>query len=357
MILGMSAYVYRVNISSSEFESNHLNVDNITIIVSKNNLEFPNKDVNGKEYAFASVINEKTEQNLRKLLEQKGIFLKQNFVQSNQKIHVDISLLKGTSDELDIEKFKKWRSEFADAEFILEDGKYIVEREVEKMSKSKYNVVNPDDICEEYGADCLRMYEMFLGPLEQSKPWNTQGLSGVYGFLKKFYNLYFDGDQPAVMDSEPTKAEYKILHTLIKKFISDINSFSFNTSVSQFMIAVNELQKLKCRKRKILEPLAILVSPYAPHICEELWSVLGNEGSIEFAAFPELDESYLVEDEVEYPVSFNGRMRFKLQLPADMSPSEVEKSVLQDERVIGQLNGNNPKKIIVVPKKIINIVV
>ncbi len=232
-----------------------------------------------------------------------------------------------------------------------------MEREVEKMSKSKYNVVNPDDICEEYGADCLRMYEMFLGPLEQSKPWNTQGLSGVYGFLKKFYNLYFDGDQPAVMDSEPTKAEYKILHTLIKKFISDINSFSFNTSVSQFMIAVNELQKLKCRKRKILEPLAILVSPYAPHICEELWSVLGNEGSIEFAAFPELDESYLVEDEVEYPVSFNGRMRFKLQLPADMSPSEVEKSVLQDERVIGQLNGNNPKKIIVVPKKIINIVV
>jgi len=286
-------------------------------------------------------------------------FVSKNLVPEyqTQKIHVDISLLKGTSDELDIEKFKKWRSEFADAEFILEDGKYIVEREVEKMSKSKYNVVNPDDICEEYGADCLRMYEMFLGPLEQSKPWNTQGLSGVYGFLKKFYNLYFDGDQPAVMDSEPTKAEYKILHTLIKKFISDINSFSFNTSVSQFMIAVNELQKLKCRKRKILEPLAILVSPYAPHICEELWSVLGNEGSIEFAAFPELDESYLVEDEVEYPVSFNGRMRFKLQLPADMSPSEVEIKVLQDERVIGQLNGNNPKKIIVVPKKIINIVV
>ncbi len=166
-------------------------------------------------------------------------------------IHVDVSLLKGTSDELDIEAFKNWRAEFKDAEFILEDGKYITEREVEKMSKSKYNVVNPDDIAEEYGADCLRLYEMFLGPLEQSKPWNTQGLSGVYGFLKKFYNLYFDGDNFSVSDEEPTKAELKVLHTLIKKFTFDIQNFSFNTSVSQFMIAVNELQKMKCNKRAI----------------------------------------------------------------------------------------------------------
>ena len=273
-----------------------------------------------------------------------------------QKIHIDISLLKGTSDELDLDKFKAWRPEFKDAEFILEDGKYITEREVEKMSKSKYNVVNPDDICEEYGADCLRLYEMFLGPLEQSKPWNTQGLSGVYGFLKKFYNLYFDGDTFSVSEEEPTKEELKILHTLIKKVIYDIENFSFNTSVSQFMIAVNELQKLKCNKRAILEPLAVLISPYAPHVCEELWSLLGNAESIDFAPFPALNEVYLVEDEIEYPVSFNGKMRFKLSLSAELSKEEIEEIVMKDEKVIQQLDGAKPKKIIVVPKKIINIV-
>ena len=273
-----------------------------------------------------------------------------------QKIHIDISLLKGTSDELDLDKFKAWRPEFKDAEFILEDGKYITEREVEKMSKSKYNVVNPDDICEEYGADCLRLYEMFLGPLEQSKPWNTQGLSGVYGFLKKFYNLYFDGDTFSVSEEEPAKEELKILHTLIKKVIYDIENFSFNTSVSQFMIAVNELQKLKCNKKAILEPLAVLISPYAPHVCEELWSLLGNAGSIDFAPFPALNEAYLVEDEIEYPVSFNGKMRFKLSLSAELSKEEIEEIVMKDEKVIQQLDGAKPKKIIVVPKKIINIV-
>ena len=273
-----------------------------------------------------------------------------------QKIHIDISLLKGTSDELDLDKFKAWRPEFKDAEFILEDGKYITEREVEKMSKSKYNVVNPDDICEEYGADCLRLYEMFLGPLEQSKPWNTQGLSGVYGFLKKFYNLYFDGDTFSVSEEEPTKEELKILHTLIKKVIYDIENFSFNTSVSQFMIAVNELQKLKCNKKAILEPLAVLISPYAPHVCEELWSLLGNAESIDFAPFPALNEAYLVEDEIEYPVSFNGKMRFKLSLSAELSKEEIEEIVMKNEKVIQQLDGAKPKKIIVVPKKIINIV-
>ena len=187
-----------------------------------------------------------------------------------QKIHVDVSLLKGGTDELDIEKFKNWRAEYENAELILEEGKFITEREVEKMSKSKYNVVNPDDICEEYGADCLRLYEMFLGPLEQSKPWNTQGLSGVYGFLKKFFNLYHNEDRFEISEEEPTKAEYKILHTLIKKVVADIANFSFNTSVSSFMIAVNEFQKLKTNKREILEALAIVVSPYAPHMCEEL---------------------------------------------------------------------------------------
>mgnify|MGYP003586357654 CR=1 FL=1 len=273
-----------------------------------------------------------------------------------QKIHVDVSLLKGTSDELDIEAFKKWRAEFKDAEFILEDGKYITEREVEKMSKSKYNVVNPDDICEEYGADCLRLYEMFLGPLEQSKPWNTQGLSGVYGFLKKFYNLYFDGDNFSVSDEEPTKAELKVLHTLIKKFTFDIQNFSFNTSVSQFMIAVNELQKMKCNKRAILEPLAVIISPYAPHICEELWEKLGKNTSIEFEKLPELNEAYLVEDEINYPVSFNGKMKFTLALAADLDAKQIEEIAMSNEKVQGILAGATPKKVIIVPKKIINIV-
>ncbi|MDY3521927.1 leucine--tRNA ligase [Riemerella anatipestifer] len=273
-----------------------------------------------------------------------------------QKIHVDVSLLKGTSDELDTDAFKQWRPEFKDAEFILEEGKYITEREVEKMSKSKYNVVNPDDICEEYGADCLRLYEMFLGPLEQSKPWNTQGLSGVYGFLKKFYNLYFDGDEVNISDEEPTKEEYKVLHTLIKKVKFDIDNFSFNTSVSSFMIAVNELQKLKTNKRKILEPLAVIVSPYAPHICEELWQLLGYNESIEFVEFPALNEEYLKEDEIEYPVSFNGKMRFKLSLSADLSKEEIEKIAIENDKVLQYLDGNSIKKIIVVPKKIINIV-
>ncbi|WP_313502804.1 leucine--tRNA ligase [Kaistella carnis] len=277
--------------------------------------------------------------------------------QQVQKIHVDVSLLKGGTDELDIVKFKNWRSEYAEAEFILEDGKYICEREVEKMSKSKYNVVNPDDICEEFGADCLRLYEMFLGPLEQSKPWNTQGLSGVYGFLKKFYNLYFNGDVFEVSEEEPTKEEYKILHTLIQKVVNDIEHFSFNTSVSQFMIAVNEFQKLKTNKRKVLEPLAIMVSPYAPHISEELWNKLGHLESVDFAPFPIFEEKYLVEDEIQYPVSFNGKMRFKVQLPADLTVPQIQEIIMQDARTIEQLNGNNPKKVIIVPKKIINIVI
>lgn len=286
-------------------------------------------------------------------------FVSKNLAKNHetQKIHIDISLLKGASDELDTEKFCAWRPEFRDAEFTLEDEKYITEREVEKMSKSKYNVVNPDDICEEYGADCLRLYEMFLGPLEQSKPWNTQGLSGVYGFLKKLYNLYFEGDKVNISDEEPTKEEYKILHTLIKKVVYDIEHFSFNTSVSQFMIAVNDLQKLKCNKRAILEPLAVVISPYAPHICEELWQILGNSESVEYIPFPIFDEKYLVEDEIEYPVSFNGKVRFKLSLSAELSKEDIEEIVLKNDKVLAQLNGNNPKKIIVVPKKIINIVV
>ncbi|REC74071.1 leucine--tRNA ligase [Chryseobacterium elymi] len=274
-----------------------------------------------------------------------------------QKIHVDVSLLKGASDELDTEAFKTWRPDYGNAEFILEEGKYITDREVEKMSKSKYNVVNPDDICEEYGADGLRLYEMFLGPLEQSKPWNTQGLSGVYGFLKKFWNLYFNGDTFEVSDEEPTKAEYKVLHTLIKKVVYDIENFSFNTSVSSFMIAVNELQKIKCNKRNILEPLAVIISPYAPHICEEIWSLLGNKKSVEFEKFPILNEEYLAEDEIEYPVSVNGKMKFKISLSAQLSAKEVEDLVISDERMKPILEGKTPKKIIVVHHRIVNIVI
>jgi len=239
----------------------------------------------------------------------------------------------------------------------IEEIKFFTDSEQGKMSKSKYNVVNPDDICEEYGADGLRLYEMFLGPLEQSKPWNTQGLSGVYGFLKKFWNLYFNGEVFEVSEEEPTKAEYKVLHTLIKKVVYDIENFSFNTSVSSFMIAVNELQKIKCNKRNILEPLAVIISPYAPHICEELWSLLGHTASIEFEKFPILNEDYLVEDEIEYPISINGKTKHKLALSAQLSAKGVEDMVLQDEKVQHFLEGKTPKKIIVVPHRIVNIVI
>lgn len=288
-------------------------------------------------------------------------FVSKNLVKDHatQKIHVDVSLLKGATDELDTEAFKNWRPEFKDATFILEDGdKYVTEREVEKMSKSKFNVVNPDDICDEYGADCLRLYEMFLGPLEQSKPWNTQGLSGVYGFLKRLWNLYFNAnDEFEVTDEEPTKEEYRVLHTLIQKVLFDIENFSFNTSVSSFMIAVNELTKLKTNKRQILEPLAVIISPYAPHITEEIWSLLGNKESIEYAPFPVFNSQYLELDEIEYPVSFNGKMRFKAALSASLTPKEVEEAVLKLDKTIEILNGAIPKKIIVVPKKIVNFVI
>ena len=272
--------------------------------------------------------------------------------------HIDVKYLKGTSNELDFEKLKtEGNPEFRDAVLLWSDKEYICDREVEKMSKSKYNVVNPDDICNEYGADGLRLYEMFLGPLEQSKPWNTQGLSGVYGFLKKFWNLYFNGDTFEVSDEAPTKAEFKILHTLIKKVLFDIENFSFNTSVSSFMIAVNELQKLKCNKRAILEPLAVIISPYAPHICEEVWNLMGNENSsIEFEKFPLLDETYLVEDEIDYPVSFNGKMKFKIKLASDLGKEDVEKIILENEEAKRHLEGKTVKNFIFVPKKIINIV-
>ena len=277
--------------------------------------------------------------------------------QKVQPIHVDISLLKDTSDELDIEKFKAWRKEFANAEFILEeDGKYITGREVEKMSKSKSNVVNPDDICEQYGADTLRLYEMFLGPLEQAKPWNTAGISGTYNFLRKLWRLYFSESGWQVTEEAPTAEMLKALHKTIKKVNEDIQSFSFNTSVSQFMICVNELTALKCHHRAILEPLAVLVAPFAPHIAEELWKHLGYNESITYAPYPTYEEKYLQEDSKEYPVSFNGKVRFKRAFPTDMSAAEIEQAILADPQTTEQLQGKAPKKVIVVPNRIINVV-
>ncbi len=272
-----------------------------------------------------------------------------------QPIHVDVSLV-NAADELDIEAFKKWRTEYKDAEFILENGKYIVGREVEKMSKSKYNVVNPDQICEEYGADSLRMFEMFLGPLEQSKPWKTSGISGVLSFLKKLWKLYIVENKFSVSEENPSKEEFKILHKTIKKVEVDIDNFSFNTSVSTFMIAVNELTALKCNKRAILEPMAILLEPYAPHISEELWKNLGHTTSISTVDFPIFEPKYLVESVKEYPVSFNGKMRFKIEFPLDLTVKEIEDAVMAHEKTQEQLQGRKPNKVIIVPGKIINIV-
>lgn len=280
-----------------------------------------------------------------------------------EELRVDVNIV-NASDEIDLDKLKNWLPEFKEAEFILENGKYIVGREVEKMSKRWYNVVNPDDICNDYGADTLRLYEMFLGPLEQAKPWNTAGITGVSGFLKKLWRLYFDDNGLIVTDAEPSAEMYKSLHKTIKKVTEDIENFSFNTSVSQFMICVNELAQLKCNHRKILEPLAIIVSPYAPHIAEELYFRLQDSKTVGLqdfkgiseVPFPVFEEKYLVESEKEYPVSFNGKMRFTIKLPLDLTKEQIQEIVLADERTIVQLAGTTPKNIIIVPGKIINLV-
>ncbi len=271
-------------------------------------------------------------------------------------MHVDVSLCR--NDELNIEGFKNWRPDLADAEFILEDGKYMCGWEVEKMSKSKYNVVNPDDIIERYGADTLRLYEMFLGPLEQFKPWNTNGIDGVKKFLGKLWRLFHNGQGDfEVSDAAPSKEELKALHKTIKKAAEDIDRYSFNTSVSTFMICVNELSALKSNNRAILEELLVVISPYSPHITEELWSLLGHETSIIDATYPEYNEEYLKEDDVEYPVMINGKMRAKIQVSADLSKDEVQAEALANETVQKWLEGKAPKKVIVVPNKIVNLVV
>ena len=343
MILGMSAFVYRLTCISEKF----INGEKVTNIYVS--FEMKKKLEKGEFYILD-------------VLKKNNLMADYNynfevFGGKYDPIHVDVSLLKDTSDELDIEKFKAWRKEFADAEFILEeDGKYITGREVEKMSKSKYNVVNPDDICEQYGADTLRLYEMFLGPLEQAKPWNTAGISGVYNFLRKLWRLYFNDNGWQVTDEAPTPEMLKALHKTIKKVNEDIENFSFNTSVSQFMICVNELSSLKCHHRDVLAPLAVLVAPFAPHIAEELWKRLGNTESVAFAPYPVHEDKYLQEDSKEYPVSFNGKVRFKRAYATSMTPAEIEQAILADPQTAEQLQGNTPKKVIVVPNRIINIV-
>lgn len=272
-------------------------------------------------------------------------------------LHVDVNIVE--NDVLNIDKFKKWREEYADAEFILENDKYICGVEVEKMSKSKYNVVNPDVLIEQYGADTFRMYEMFLGPLEQSKPWNTNGIEGVFKFLRKFWRLFHnDAWEFSVVDAEPSKAELKALHKIIKKVQDDVERFSFNTSVSSFMIAVNELTDLKCKNRHILQDLVIVLSSYAPHVCEELWSLLGNEaGTLSYAAYPVFNADYLVEDEFAYPISINGKMKMNLNLALTLDEPQVREAVLSNTQIQGYLEGKEPKKIIFVKGKIVNIVV
>jgi leucyl-tRNA synthetase len=270
-------------------------------------------------------------------------------------IHVDINMVH--NDVLDIDAFRNWNPEYKDAEFILEDGKYICGWAVEKMSKSMFNVINPDDIVKKYGADTLRIYEMFLGPIEQSKPWDTNGIDGVYRFLRKFWNLFFTDDTFVVTDDEPSKEELKSLHKLIKKVTFDIENFSFNTAVSAFMICVNELTSLRCNKRSILTDLTICLSPFAPHIAEELWHRLGNETTIFDVQWPTYKEEYLKEDTFSYAISFNGKTRFTLDLPADASREEIEKTVLEHPNSKKWIEDKTPRKIIIVPGKIVNIVI
>jgi len=369
MILGESAFTFRINqgyyyghtveINSEEYETNDGIFDFLfndifdgrliswDILKSK---QFEN-NIAGLKYNLHDVFGD----NIIEYFEPSGFDAKQIYF-TVSKLHVPVEFV-SSKNEIDEDGFGYWyRDSIYTSELFRTNGKFTVSREVEKMSKSKYNVVTPDLICEQYGADTLRLYEMFLGPLEQAKPWNTAGITGVSGFLKKLWKLYFDDSGVIVTTGEASKEAFKILHRTIKKVQEDIENFSFNTSVSSFMIAVNELTAINCHERTILEPLAILISPYAPHIAEELWHRLGHQGSISQVPFPKFNPEHLVESSKEYPVSFNGKMRFKIELPMDLSVAEIEKAVLGDERTQQHLNGQQPKKVIIVPGKIINLV-
>jgi len=355
MILGESAIVFIVLLQSKTTlnSTESISEDKITELINAPKALIVSEEIYNdiKANNFNSSVDNWIKNNSAELKDIEIYYSSENIIKTS----VDISLLIGTSNVVDKEKLKEWQPQYKNTPFLSND-EYVVKREVEKMSKSKYNVVNPDDICNDYGADTLRLYEMFLGPLEQAKPWNTAGITGVSGFLKKLWRLYFDDNGLIVTNDEPTAEMYKSLHKTIKKVTEDIENFSFNTSVSQFMICVNELAQMKCNHRAILEPLAILVSPYAPHIAEELWSQLGHEGSISTVAFPIFEAKYLVESEKEYPVSFNGKMRFTIKLPLDLTAAQIEEIVMADERTQAQLQGRTPNKVIIVPGKIINLV-
>lgn len=365
MIQGRSNFAYRLNLFSSKWanpdgpDSTKKNIDPHKfppVFVSSGIISSLETDKHSiQSIGYADLIREKLDAIAEKIRKQEPEKAGTVDWLGSFPLHVDVNIV--NNDELDIEAFKATREEYRNGEFILENDKYICGWEVEKMSKSKYNVVNPDDIIERYGADTLRLYEMFLGPLEDAKPWNTNGIEGVSRFLKKFWNLFHDGDTFSVSDEEPTPNELKALHATVKKVQEDIERLSFNTCVSQFMICVNELNDLKCNKRAILEPLTVVISTYAPHIAEEIWSLLGHSESIALAEYPIFKESYLIEDRVNYPISINGKMRLKLELPASMGKDEVEQFVLANEDVQQRLDGATPKKVIVVPKRIVNIVV
>lgn len=371
MILGESAFIFRINRGYYQYRTSKSDNESLTLgeLTDDFNILF-NRGFNdrlvswdilkgkhfenapsGLKYNLYDVFGD----NLIEYFKPLGFDAKEIYF-TVSKLHVPVEFV-NAKNEIEEDGFHSWhRGNIHTSELFRSNGKFTVSREVEKMSKSKYNVVTPDDICEQYGADTLRLYEMFLGPLEQAKPWNTAGITGVSGFLKKLWRLYFDDSGLIVTSAEASKEAFKILHRTIKKVQEDIENFSFNTSVSSFMIAVNELTAINCHERVILEPLAILISPYAPHIAEELWHRLGHQGSISKVPFPVFNPEHLVESSKEYPVSFNGKMRFKIELPMDLSVPEIEKAVLADERTQQQLNGQQPKKIIVVPGKIINIV-
>ena len=349
MIQGRSNFIYWLSpIISSSSDINQSNLSRIFISKSIANL-IEKKDVTIIDFT-KKIISQKIKKEFPKLqdfnIEKISVL----------KSHVDVNIV--TNDLLDIDAFKEWRTEYADADFIKEEnGDFICDHEVEKMSKSKWNVVSPDDICDKFGADTLRLYEMFLGPIEQSKPWNTNGISGVSGFLKKLWRLFFQNSEIFVSDDNPSKGELRTLHKTIKKITEDIERFSFNTSVSNFMICVNELTEVKCNKRVILEPLLILISPYAPHISEELWNIIGHKESISLEKFPICQEEFLINDSFNYPISFNGKMRLNIELPANLTIVEIEKEVMNRSDVKKYLEDKAPKKIIIVPNKIVNIVI
>jgi leucyl-tRNA synthetase len=349
MIQGRSNFIYWLSpIISSSSDINQSDLSRIFISKSIANL-IEKKDVTIIDFT-KKIISQKIKKEFPKLqdfnIEKISVL----------KSHVDVNIV--TNDILNIDAFKEWRTEYTDADFIKEEnGDFICDHEVEKMSKSKWNVVSPDDICDKFGADTLRLYEMFLGPIEQSKPWNTNGISGVSGFLKKLWRLFFLNNEIFVTDDNPSKEELRTLHKTIKKITEDIERFSFNTSVSNFMICVNELTEVKCNKRVILEPLLILISPYAPHISEELWNRIGHKESISLEKFPICQEEFLINDSFNYPISFNGKMRLNIELPTNLTIKEIEKEIMNRADVKKYLEDKAPKKIIIVPNKIVNIVI